>query len=277
MKKKILLVGAMMVLVALAAVGITMAYMTSQNEQQNYDKTGDPNKLVPFEDAFKDGKENPNAKILKPGKSNDGNAVSKIVTVKNTGKNDAWVWVDLYIPKYLVSADYINAPHKDESKNALHWNSYGCFNVEYNSGSYWKLAVNDGIVDADHKVTNPDMVAVADGLWYDYQYVGIENIDDTDYVQIRTKMKKTLPAGKISLPCLAQVYMDWRVTTRTDENGKTWFDLPAGESISTDASWEIIVKAYAIQADGTDTYTENGVTYNGVDAAIKLFENNGKN
>lgn len=35
MKKKILLVGAMMVLVALAAVGITMAYLTSQNTATN--------------------------------------------------------------------------------------------------------------------------------------------------------------------------------------------------------------------------------------------------
>ncbi len=275
MKKKILLVGAMMVLVALAAVGITMAYMTSQdeakntftvgnvkielNEQQNYEKNGDPSKLEPFENATtKDGEVNPKAKILKPGKSNDGNAVSKIVTVKNTGKNDAWVWVDLYVPAYLVSSEYPT----NESKNALHWNSYGCFNVEYNSGNYWRLATSDGIVDADHNVTNPNMVAVADGLWYDYQYVGIKNIDDTDYVQIRTKMKKTLPAGKISLPCLAQVYMDWRVMTNDDG---TKFILPAGEPISTDASWEIIVKAYAIQADGFDD----------VDAAIAAFNNNG--
>lgn len=156
--------------------------------------------------------------------------------MKNTGKNDAWVWVELKIPAYLISSEYPT----NESKNALHWNSYGCFNVEYNSGDYWRLAIADGIVDADHKVTNADMVAVEDGLWNDYKYVGKETIDGTEYVVIRTTMAKTLPAGKISLPCLAQVYMDWRVTTN---DAGTEFVLPAGANISTDASWNIIVNA----------------------------------
>ena len=201
-------------------------------------------------------------KTLVPGTS-DKNAVSKIVTVKNNGANDAWVWVDLKIPAYLVSNEYPT----NESKNALHWNSYGCFNVEYNSGNYWSLATSDGIVGADHKVTNPDMVAVEDGLWYDYQHVGRETIGEGDsareYVVIRTKMENKLPAGKISLPCLAQVYMDWRVVTNEDG---TQFILPAGAPISTDASWEIIVNAYAIQADGFDS----------VDEAIAGYTNNGK-
>ena len=151
----------------------------------------------------------------------------------------------------------------NESKNALHWNSYGCFNVEYNSGNYWNLATTDGIVDAGRKVTDTNMVAVEDGLWYDYKYVGDETINGTEYVVIRTTMQKTLPAGKTSLPFLAQVYMDWRVTTNEDG---TQFILPAGDPISTDASWQILVNAYAIQADGFDS----------VDAAIAGYTNNGK-
>ena len=107
------------------------------------------------------------------------------------------------------------------------------------------------------------MVAVEDGLWYDYKYVGDETINGTEYVVIRTTMQKTLPAGKTSLPFLAQVYMDWRVTTNEDG---TQFILPAGDPISTDASWQILVNAYAIQADGFDS----------VDAAIAGYTNNGK-
>ena len=76
-------------------------------------------------------------------------------------------------------------------------------------------------------------------------------------------MQNTLPADKTSLPCLAQVYMDWRVVTNEDG---TQYILPAGAPISTDASWEIIVNAYAIQADGFDT----------VDEAIAAYANNGK-
>lgn len=260
MKKKLTAIFLCVALVAIAIVGASLAYFTDTDNAKNTFTVGNvkidlveqqkgENGLVDFEQNKK----------LVPGKSNDGNAVSKIVTVKNTGANDAWVWVDLKIPAYLVSNEYPT----NESKNALHWNSYGCFNVEYNSGNYWSLATSDGIVGADHKVTNENMVAVEDGLWYDYQYVGKETIDNTEYVVIRTKMQNKLPAQKISLPCLAQVYMDWRVVTNEDG---TQFILPAGDPISTDASWEIIVNAYAIQADG----------FNTVDEAIAGYTNNGK-
>ena len=257
-KKKILVLALTIAMVAILAVGGSLAYLTDTKTATNTFTVGnvqidliEQEKLAGEETLkpYKDGD-----KVLKPGKSNDGNAVSKIVTVENTGANDAWVWVDLKIPAYLVSNEYPT----NESKNALHWNSYGCFNVEYNSGNYWKLATDDGIVDADHKVTNADMVAVEDGLWYDYEFVS----RDENYVTIRTKMQNKLPAGKISLPCLAQVYMDWRV--KTNENG-TQYILPAGDPISTTAKWEIIVNAYAIQADGINT----------VDEAIAAYANNG--
>lgn len=260
MKKKITAIFLCVALVAIAVVGASLAYFTDTDNETNTFTVGnvkiDLIEKQKGENGLEDFDQN---KTLVPGKSNDGNAVSKIATVKNTGKNDAWVWAELRIPKYLVSSEYPS----NESKNALHWNSYGCFNVEYNSGNYWSLATTDGIVDADHKVTDPNMVAVEDGLWYDYQYVGDEKIGDIEYVVIRTKMQNTLPAGKTSLPFLAQVYMDWRVVTNEDG---TQFILPAGDPISTDASWEIIVNAYAIQKDGFET----------VDDAIAAYATNGK-
>ena len=262
MKKKTILVAAIAVmLVAALVVGGTLAYFTDTKTETNTFTMGnvsiDLNEQQKGENGLEKFEQN---KQLVPGKSNDGNAVSKIVTVTNTSEhNDAWVWVELKIPAYLVSKDY----PKDESKNALHWNSYGCFNVEYNSGNYWSLATSDGIVGADHKVTNPKMVAVEDGLWNDYEYVGTVKEGDTDYVVIRTTMENTLPAGKTSLPCLAQVYMDWRVTTNEDG---TQYILPAGDPISTAASWKVIVTAYAIQADG----------FNSVDEAVTAYSNNGK-
>ena len=260
MKKKLTAIALVVALLAVAVIGGTLAYFTDTDSAKNTFTVGNVKIDLIEQEKTEQGlvgfEQN---KLLVPGKSNDGNAVSKIVTVKNTGKNDAWVWVDLKIPAYLVSNEYPT----NESKNALHWNSYGCFNVEYNSGNYWKLAISDGIVDADHKVTNPDMVAVEDGLWHDYDYVGKEKIGEVEYVVIRTKMQNTLPAGKVSLPCLAQVYMDWRVTT--DAEGKN-FNLPGGDPISVDASWEIIVNAYAIQKD----------SFNTVDEAIAAYANNGK-
>ena len=260
MKKKITAIFLCVALVAIAIVGASLAYFTDTKTTTNTFTVGNVKIDLIEQEKGENGLQTfTQGKTLVPGKSNDGNAVSKIVTVKNTGKNDAWVWVELKIPAYLISSEYPT----NESKNALHWNSYGCFNVEYNSGDYWRLAIADGIVDADHKVTNADMVAVEDGLWNDYKYVGKETIDGTEYVVIRTTMNKTLPAGKISLPCLAQVYMDWRVTTN---DAGTEFVLPAGANISTDASWKIIVNAYAIQKDNFTT----------VDEAVAAYANNGK-
>lgn len=260
MKKKITALCLCVALLAIAVVGASLAYFTDTKSATNTFSVGnvkiDLIEQQKGENGLVDFKQD---KTLVPGKSNDGNAVSKIVTVKNTGDNAAWVWVELRIPKYLVSNEYPT----DESKNALHWNSYGCFNVEYNSGNYWNLATTDGIVDAGHKVTNQNMVAVEDGLWYDYKFVGYETDPTTniEYVVIRTTMQKPLPAGSISLPCLAQVYMDWRI----DVDGEN-FILPDGRTIPTSASWEILVNAYAIQIDGFDT----------VEQAIAGYANNGK-
>ena len=257
MKKKLIAIFLCVALAAVAIVGASLAYFTDTDSKKNTFTVGNVKIELVEQQKGEEGLEDfGQNKPLIPGKSNDGNAVSKIATVKNTGNNDAWVWAELRIPKYLVSKDYPT----DESKNALHWNSYGCFNVEYNSGNYWRLAISDGIVDADHKVTDPNMVAVEDGLWYDYKYVGTETIGDTEYVVIRTKMQNTLPAGKTSLPFLAQVYMDWRVTADGNQ-----FILPASDPISTSASWEILVNVYAIQADGIAN----------VDAAIDSYASNG--
>lgn len=258
MKKKLTAIALVVALLAVAVIGGTLAYFTDADSAKNTFTVGNVKiDLIEQEKTERGLAPFVQDKLLVPGKSNDGNAVSKIVTVKNTGRNDAWVWVDLKIPAYLVSNEYPT----NESKNALHWNSYGCFNVEYNSGNYWGLAIKDGIVDNDHKVTDTNMVSVEDGLWYDYKYVGTEKIGEVEYVVIRTKMQNTLPAGKVSLPCLAQVYMDWRVTT----DGES-FILPGGDPISVDDSWEIIVNAYAIQKEN----------FNTVDEAIAAYANNGK-
>ena len=261
MKRKIVTVCLAAVLVIIAVAGASLAYLTDTDERTNTFTVGDVDITLVEQRKGANGLEvyGEGSYKLKPGKSNDGNAVSKIVTVKNNGTEDAYVGVELRIPAYLVSNEYKAEPHTNESKNALHWNSYGCFNVEYNSGNYWRLAISDGIVKEDHTVNVDGMVAVEDGLWYDYEYVGTE--DDGNTVVIRTKMKDVLPAGKTSLPALAQVYMDWRVTKTADG-----YKLPDGTEIPKDASWKIDVRAYAIQADGI----------NGIDAAIAAFADNGK-
>ena len=267
MKKKITALCLCVALLAVAIVGASLAYFTDTDNATNTFTVGnvkiDLIEQQTGEDGLEDFDQN---KPLVPGKSNDGNAVSKIVTVKNTGANDAWVWVDIKVPTVLVSTDIQKA--SKETFNALHWNSYGHFTTAYNgTGTYTASPIADGIIDKDGNVTNKDMVAVADGLWNDFEYFGIEG----NYTVFRAKMEKTLAPGKISLPCLRQVYMDWRINANADgswtfpktNNGTYAYD---GTTIPAGTSWEIIVNAYAIQADGFDN----------VDAAIAAYANNGK-
>lgn len=257
-KKKALALSMAVILAATALVGASLAYLTDSHSVKNTFTVGKVQIELVEQQKGEDGPEafEQNQTLL-PGTSSS-NAISKIVTVKNTGSNDAWVWVDLYIPAYLVSSEYQAEPHTDESRNALHWNSYGCFNVEYNASGYDRKAKEDGIIDENGAVTDSDMVAVSDGLWYDYKYIG--TTEDGEYVIVRSKMQDTLPAGKTSLPVLAQVYMDWRVYN-TVVDGVESYVLPDGTTIAATASWEIDIKAYAIQADGIAD----------VDAAISYY------
>lgn len=102
MKKKFLAFAMVFALAAVAVVGGTMAYFTDKDakdntftvgnvnvalvEQQNgIDKETNQPALVPFEDG----------KVLMPGSNN---AVDKIVSVKNTGSNDAYVRVKITVP-----------------------------------------------------------------------------------------------------------------------------------------------------------------------------------
>lgn len=87
MKKKILLVTAMVICLAIAATG-TLAYFTSEGKAHNVITTGgvkiavqewaDENKQTPFEDL----------EGIMPGMT-----VTKIAEIKNTGASDAWVRV----------------------------------------------------------------------------------------------------------------------------------------------------------------------------------------
>ena len=267
MKKKITAIFLCVALVAIAIAGASLAYFTDTKSETNTFTVGNV-KIDLIEQQTNEGKleDYVDGKVLVPGTSSDGNAVSKIVTVKNTGHNAAWVWVDIKVPTVLVSTDIQKA--SKETFNALHWNSYGYFTTEYHAtmpadGSPLK----DGVLDESGKPTTAGMVDVENGLWHDFEYVGIEE----DYTVFRAKMEKTLAPGAISLPCLRQAYMDWRLIANDDGSytfpkTETKAYTYAGAEIPANTKWEIIVNAYAIQADGIAN----------VDAAIAAYTSNGQ-
>ena len=267
MKKKLTLVVTCIVLVAAMVIGGTLAYFTDTDKATNTFTTGNVKIDLIEQERGENGLQDfTQKKVLNPGTSTDGNAVSKIVTVKNEGANAAWVWVDLLIPSDLL--DEKNPV--DQSKNALHFNEYGAFNQRY-----WKTyqptedtnaPVVDKIMaknaDGEYEVIVENMVQVsADTVWTDWAVAGTETIGDVEYTILRTKMVGTLGAGQITLPCLRQLYMDWRVTS----DGTT-YTLPNGKTRPVSATWDVVVRAYAIQANGIAS----------VDAAVTAYANNGK-
>ena len=92
MKKKITAIFLCVALVAIAIVGASLAYFTDTDKETNTFTVGNV-KIDLIEQQHGENGPVPfvQGKTLVPGKSNDGNAVSKIATVKNTGENDAWV------------------------------------------------------------------------------------------------------------------------------------------------------------------------------------------
>ena len=92
MKKKLTAIALVVALLAVAVIGGTLAYFTDTDSAKNTFTVGNVKIDLIEQEKTEQGlvgfEQN---KLLVPGKSNDGNAVSKIVTVKNTGRNEnAW-------------------------------------------------------------------------------------------------------------------------------------------------------------------------------------------
>ena len=276
MKKKITALCLCVALLAVAVVGASLAYFTDTKSAKNTFTVGDVSIKLIEQETVKDADGNVSLqtftqnKKLVPGKSSQ-NAVSKIITVENTGKGDAWVWVELKIPKALISSDFAKegaqSGHGD-TYNALHINEYGAFSKDYYDGkSYTASTIADGILTSELKPTDSKMVDfAAENCWDGFD---VYKVDD-DYVYLRSIMQSKLPAGKVSLPCLRQVYMDWRIIANDDgsytfpeiKDAKTGATLYAGTTIDKDVKWEIDVTAYAMQADGFDTAEAAIAAYN---------------
>lgn len=287
MKKKITAIFLCIALAATAIVGASLAYFTDTDSAKNTFTVGNV-KIDLQEGTKKTGNETaanltdwattyPNGAELMPGSSSVNN-VSKIITVKNTGTNAAWVWVDLKIPAALLDAPFKvvgqpdwKATTQSDTYNSLHINEYGAFiDYYYTNDEDFKTMtadsspVKDGILNVGGSVVNNDMVNwEANNLWHGFKVIAV----DEDYVTLRSYMLSTLPSGKISLPCLRQVYMDWRVTGTevTNNDGTTTYQYTLTDGTVYNGSWEIIVNAYAIQDAG----------FSNVEAAIAAYNANG--
>lgn len=235
MKKKLLLCLSILLIAAMAITG-TVAYFTDTDEALNVMTFGNVEiELIESQRDGADGLEDfEQGKVLLPivgsaqgekdgfGMSTAANYVDKIVTVKNTGKNDAWIRVIVAVPSVLEE----NFEGTSASGNVLHWNT----------GT--KFAPNgDGVVPETQ---------------YTWESVGTDTIDGEDYNFYAFYYDTTLAPGDTTTAAFVGFYLDSRV----DFDGINYtFD---GKVVDYDFSDGVVipVMAQAVQASGFETAAE---------------------
>ncbi len=237
--KKTLLLAFSFVLVAVVSVTSTIAYLSAQDSAVNVMTSGKVD--IELIEQQRDGKggleEFTQGKELLPlvgsaqgekdkfGMPKANNYVDKIVTVKNTGANDAWVRILVGFPTAL--------DHEDASKMALHWNDGYNFNAE-------------GNFDGTEK--NNDWAA---GM-LDYTIT----IDGVEYNIYTFTYKTALASGEeTASPAITGFYLDKGVNYDADKDVYTitYADGTTKELNGFDGNVVIPVIAQAVQYGGFET------------------------
>lgn len=239
-KRKILLLAMALSMVAILAVGGTLAYFTAEDEATNVFTMG----YVDIE-LNEDYEQNSD---LVPGLD-----INKDVWVKNTGDNDAYVRVHIAIPADMDDGD----PSYNASKNFLHWNFPAAsmedgkwsFLPEYSTGNGYK---GNGV-----------------GNWNYYE----TTIDGEEYAVYVATYRTALKSGEETEIILDKVYLDATVNAvpNYDADGKlvsvTYTDTK-GNSITLTAEEinNIQVKVWA-EATQVETFAN---AYNALNTAFGI-------
>ena len=248
-KRKILALASAVCMVAILAIGGTLAYFTSTDEATNTFTTGGVKiDLIEQQRGVKDGEKTlvpfENNQVLMPivgsaqgdkdefGQPVAANYVDKIVTIENTGKSDAYVRAYFAIPSALDDGyETFNA-----GANVLHFN-FGNKNGVSTCDVQWKWT---------HGSKWNYYETTIGGVSYNVYYA--------DYYQV-------LPAGETTEQFISGVYLD----KSFDVNDGTYYafgeeiDLPGLINDDGQLTVNCPVKAVAVQAAG----------FASVDAAIK--------
>ena len=235
MKKKVLAISAVLAVVAIILSAGTLAYFSDTDTATNTFTLGKVDiELIETDhlgNAFQQDQK------LMPGDAKT-TAVPKEVTVKvDDASEDAYVWVEVLIPSDL----YGSKTDAHETNNALHYNQFVNFLQGYTSNSPNPNAITaSGVYAADHQ-------------WTVMKYIDEVTVDGKSYSRLRTTHKDIVKAGKTTSPAMSQVYLDDDVKY---EDGKYMIPVVT-EGTDTIVSykeytgdWEIVVNAYAVQAEG---------------------------
>ena len=240
-KKKILVLAVSVALVAILAIGGSLAYFTDTDKATNTFTLG--NVKIDLKETFVQNS------VLRPG-SQTTNKIEKKVWIENVGTEDAYVWYEWYIPSELDSTDGSTG-----TNNVLHVNSNGNTWDKYRTNSkYW----TDGQTEAlplektwDHDPETELGLSVGpEG------YIRTEEVDGIQYNVYLVLYHGVLASNGATTVAMNGAYLDSKVDNAVDENGNTYYTIN-GDVIDYDFSQgiNIIVKAYGIQAAGfADVY-----------------------
>ncbi len=187
MKRKILGISLIAALLAIAVVGGTLAYFTDTDEKVNTFTVGNIS-IELIEQQYDNGNlvDYVDKKLIMPGETTD-----KIISVENTGNNDAWVRVSLIVATDMTNALSITFPNADADKfveapavvdgeNTIYTYYYNeVLGAEATSGlleaKVGLVASFDWVTDAEGNVTA--YTYIKDGVRYNVPVAGIEAFD----------------------------------------------------------------------------------------------------
>ena len=223
MKKKLLAFAMVFALAAVAVVGGSLAYFTDTDAKDNTFTTG--NVDIELIENFGDNNPDTPEKLLPAtGSAQAGtlkNGVTKEVSVKNTGSEDAYVRVHIAIPNVLDNG----SDTFDAGKNVLHFN----FAKDSIGEGKWDWSKTSGTPYEDD---------------WNYYETSINNVKYNVYVVTYGTALKT---GEVTPEkAMHQVYLDSKVTNADVEK--------INETL--DKNWKILVVAEETQAAGfEDAYS----------------------
>ena len=223
MKKKLLAFAMVFALAAVAVVGGSLAYFTDTDAKDNTFTTG--NVDIELIENFGDNNPDTPEKLLPAtGSAQAGtlkNGVTKEVSVKNTGSEDAYVRVHIAIPNVLDNG----SDTFDAGKNVLHFN----FAKDSIGEGKWDWSKTSGTPYEDD---------------WNYYETSINNVKYNVYVFTYGTALKT---GEVTPEkAMHQVYLDSKVTNADVEK--------INETL--DKNWKILVVAEGTQAAGfEDAYS----------------------
>ncbi len=262
--KKVLALVLVLVLTVATTIGATVAYLKDTDEKVNTFTVGNV-KIEQYE-KDRDGNDFEDDQKLLPivhdSKDENGyhlgeNYIDKIVTVKNTGTEAAFIRTHIAFPAALDDgAEEFNA-----AKNMLHWNGASA-NDTFGAANPAGCLDNDWYWDTTMTIDYP--TTTNGGVWNCYQ----ETVDGVLYNVYVATHKTAVNPEEVTAPTLFGVYLDKNVDyveeTVTEEgkevvkgyyvakvNGK---DYKVEESVLRNA--KILVVSEAVQSEGFDNAME---------------------